>query len=308
MAEGYLGFAFETSGAGVYATPTKYCPIHGETLKYNNNDQERRLIRGIADSFGQIAGPFHVSGDIDMELLPDVLPYFLYSSRNTVVKTGTNPFTYTTTPLHGALPSAGRTLSITVVRNGIAFGYTGCIVSQIVLTTDNGVAKMTVSFIGRDETNQSVPTYSATNQAPFSHGMYTIGAPTGVTVLDVDSWTFTVNDNAKPNNRHTNTRAATFVNFAERQVTLAMNRDFVDRTEYDEFKVLTERSVRVQMDNGSSSSCKITLPRTTKDNYDIGGLQNQGDLIMADMTYHGHYDASTGKSYEIVVITTENVS
>lgn len=307
-ATGYIGIAFETGGAGIYATPTKYFPFHSESMKYTNDDQQRRLIQGIADTFGEIGGPFHVEGDIDLEALPDVLPYFIYASRNTVVKTGTNPYTYTTTPKHSAFPTTGRTLSVTVVKGGVAMGYTGCIVSQISFTTDNGVLNATFSLIGRNESDQSVPTYSATNQAPFSHGMYTMGSPTGTTVNDVDSWTFTANDNAAPQNRHTNTRAATFVNYGEREVTLDMSRDWTSRVEYDEFKALTERSVRVQADNGASAQLKITLPRTTKDNYDIDGLDGQGDLIMAAMTYHGHYDPVTSKSYELVVISTENVS
>lgn len=307
-ATGFVGWAFETGGAGVYAAPTKFAPLEGEGLKYANSDKTRRLIRGVADSLGQLAGPFHVEGDLTFEALPDVVPYFLYASRNTVVKTGTNPFVYVGTPQHGALPNTGRTLSITIVKSGIAMGYVGCVVSQLSFTGEDGVLKFTASVIGRDEANQSVPAYVGTNQAPFTHGMYTMGSPTGTTVLDVDSWTFAVNDNAKPNNRYTNTRAATFVNFGEREATLQMSRDFINRTEYDEFKAVTARSVRVQADNGASAQIRLTMTVSTKDDYTIDGLSGQGDLIMASMTYRGHYDTAVSKAYEISVTTTENVT
>jgi hypothetical protein len=307
QAVGYIGLAFEAT-AGTYTAPTKGFPIASESLKYSNNDKTRRLIRGIADALGQIAGPFHIEGDISMEFLPDVIPYFMYASRNTVVKTGTNPYTYVGTPGHAALPNSGRTLSITVVRNGVAFGYTGCVVSGLSANTDDGVLMATASIVGRNETDQSVFAQTYVNQLPFSHGMYTIGVPTGSTVTDVDTFSFSLADAAEAQNRLTNTRAATFVKFGEREVTLAMTKDFTGRTEYDQFKALTSKSVRVKADNGASASVQITLPNTTMTAYDISGLSGQGDLVMADVTYQGFYDPTTSKSYEISVTTTENIT
>jgi len=311
MATGFAGIAFETT-AGTYVAPTKFFPIISESLAYTQDQNWRRPIRGLADILGVVGGPSHVEGDIEMEFLSDVAPYFLYASRNTVVKTGTAPYTYTTTPIHGALPTASAagkpTLSITIVRDGAAFGYTGCVVSSQVYTTDNGVLKVTYTIQGRDEATQSVPTPTFSTETPFGHGLYTVSNPTGTPVLDVDTFSLQIEDNASGETRLSSTRAPQFVRFGERSVQLTMSRDFVDRTEYDTFKAYTSRSVTILASKAASNQVTFKVAGAIKDAYAISGLATQGDLVRADITYQGVYDTATSKAYEIIVTTpTENI-
>lgn len=304
---GFAGIAFEAV-AGTFVAATKMFPIQSESLGYTQASQWRRVIRGIADELGAVQGNSSIAGDIVMECLPDVLPYFLYASRNTVAKTGVSPLTYTCTPFHGANPTATRTLSITVVRNGVGFAYTGCVVSAIKIGVNNGVLIMTISVVGRDEANQTPPAQSYANQSPFGNGMYTVAVPTGSTVLDVNTFEFTANDNASPEWRLSTVRVPQVVRFGQRDVGLTMNRDFLTRTEYDAFKVLTAQSVRVVAANGANANVQITCAAALKDTYVVNGLGNQGDLVNADMMWHGTYDTATSKSYEIIVVTTESIT
>lgn len=306
-ATGFVGIAFEAT-AGTYVAPTKFFPISSENLKLVQDKMFRRLIRGIADELGAVKQYSRVEGTIEMECLHTVLPYFLHASRNTVGKTGTNPYVYTTTPFHSGVPTATRTLSITVVRNGMAFGYVGCVVSSMSITTNDGVAMLSVDIVGRDEATQSVPsspTYDTTT--PFGPGMYTIGNPTGSTVTDVDTFNFQANDNAQAVNRLASVTTPQVILFGQREVTLSMTRDFQDRTEYDAFKALTARSVRITMTSGANI-VQLTLPVTIKDTYEIGGLSDQGEVVTAEINYKGEYDTATSKSYEFVVTTTENIT
>lgn len=308
QATGFVGLAFEAT-AGVFTAPTKFFPIRSESLQYNQDTQWRANIRGIADVQGAILGPARVEGDIEMEALGDAAAYFLYASRNTVAKTGTGPYVYTGTPYHGALPTTGRTLSITIVRAGIAQAYTGCIVGSQTLTIDNHVLVQTVSVLGREEVTTTVPVapaYSTT--APFGHGSYTVENPTGTTVLDTDTFNLQIEDNAVHEHRLSTTVGAAFARFGERNVTLSVSRDYIDRTEFDTFKALTARAVKIGASTGATNKIEISMPATIKDSYNIAGLSSRGDLVRAEITYQGVYDPVTSKAYELKITTSENIT
>lgn len=305
-AQGYVGIAFEAV-YGTYVPPTRFFPIKSESMVEAFENQKRRLIRGIADNLGHVAGFSKVEGDLSMELIGDLVPYFLYVSRNTVVKGGIAPnFTYTTTPGHfgasSALPAGKQGLSITVVKNGEVFGFVGCVVSQMEIGVDSGIPTFKVSLIGRAESTQAlpVPVFPATD-LPFGAGLYSIEIPTSTVVFDLATFTFTVNDNAEAQNRLQNSRYAQWVKFGQREVMLQVERDFTSRAEYDAFKALTAQSVTVSMTKGANDSVTILLPKAVRDTFEYDGLSDQGQATMMRMTYEGDYDAASSKSYELVV-------
>src|SRR6266567_7377783 len=117
-AAGIIGVAFETV-VGTYVAPTKYIPILNETLEYKEMNNYRRPIRQSAAQIGVVSGDFDIEGTITMESTEDTCLYFTECSRATGVKTGSTNFTYTYTPTSVAV--AARTMSITVVRNGVVF-------------------------------------------------------------------------------------------------------------------------------------------------------------------------------------------
>lgn len=302
---GYLGIALEAV-QGVYQAPTKFFPIRSESLQFRQDTNWRRVIRGVVDVLGAVAGAGRVEGDIEMELLEDVLPYFLQASRNTVVKSGTGPYTYTTTPGHGALPA--QTLSITVVRAGIVFGYTGCIVGSMNFSVDNGLGIVTMSMFGRDEADQSTPASPAFSTVePYGMGKWNIQVPTATQIFDADTFSFQVEDNASAEIRLKDTAGAAYARYGERSVTVSMDRDFTDRAEYDAFKSLTAQSITIVAQKDATHRVSLKAPVAIKDTYDVSGLAGQGDLVRASIAYQGVYDPATSKAYEIVVITDENI-
>lgn len=305
-AGGFVGIAVEGT-SGTYEAPTKFFPIRNESLKWTQENNVRKEIRGVADSIGIVLGNGHIEGDLEMVVMADVLPYFLKASRNSVVKTGVGPYTYTTTPLHSAI--AANTLSITVVRNGVAFGYVGVAVSTIEFSQDNGLAVVKFSMLGNSEADQTLPTYSATNQAPFGAGKWNIQIPTATQVFDVDNFTWTVEDNGEVQTRLKNSLGAHFIKWGERDVKIHVDRDFQDRTEMDAFKALTSSTLSIIMSNDASNN-QVTLKAfaAIRDTYDLNGLTGQGDLIRAGIDWLGVYSQSDTKSYEIVVKTTENIT
>lgn len=306
-ASGVIGIAFETT-AGTYMAPNKYIPIRSESLGYQQDTSWRRNIRGIVDQETPVNGYSRIEGDIEMEVLEDVLPYFLYASRNSVVKTGVTNYVYTTTPLHGLSVPTGRTMSIVVVRNGIVHAYTGCVVGGMEFTIgDGGILMCTLNIIGYDEAVQAAPTASFPTTVPFGAGQFDIQIPSASSVLDVDTFTFSVNDNAEAVHRlRTTGRSPSFIKMGEREVSLSIERDFDSRVDYDSFKALTAQKIVLLASKGANNQVQFTANSAIKDTYEVG-LDGQGDLVRASIEYQGVYNATDTKSYEIIVKTQENI-
>lgn len=305
-ASGIVGIAFEAT-AGVYTAPTKYCPIRTENLKFDQTFHKRRDIRGVADVVGLVKSDGSVMGDIEMYVLPDCLPYFLHASRGVVVKTGTTPKTYTWTPGHGALPTTARTLSITVVRAGIVFGYTGCIVGASQYSLDGNVLIVRHTIVGRNESDQSVPTPTWPTSVPFGAGMFTVEIPVSSVVCDTDQFSLNIDDHATPEFRLCGDTGAEFVRFGERDVEANVQRDFTSKTDYTSFRNLTSQALKFKVSNGANADVQFDIPAAVKDSYEVG-LSGQGDLVRATVNYVGVYDPTVTAGAKITVITTEDIT
>jgi hypothetical protein len=293
------------TAGGTYVAPTKFCPFNSENLKFVQGTIWRRPIRKSADIIGAVAGDVHIEGDIELEALEDVVPYFLFASRTAVVKTGSTNYTYTFTPTPAAIPQ--RTLSITIERNtGVVFGYVGCVVSTFKFSITDGILMFTVSIIGRDEASQSTPTPTFTQTVPFGAGQYDMQIPTATSVFDLDQFEWSCNDNATPQYRLKNTgRGAQFISYGERALTLTCERDFDTRADYDAFKALTSQTITMAASKGANNSITLLTPVSVKDTYEMA-MSGEGDLVRASIQYQLVIDG-TGKSFQIDVKTQENI-
>lgn len=293
------------SNSGVYVAPTKYVPFMSESLTSSQATIWRRPIRQSADIIGAVPGDFHIEGDISIEAMEDCVIYFLFGARMSIAKAGTTNYTYTCTPTANAIPNS--TLSITVVRNGIVFGFTGCVVSSQTFTPSDGILMYNMSILGRDEAVQSLPTPTWPTTVPFGAGQYSIEIPTATPVLDTDSFEFTIDDAAEPQFRlKSASRGAQFIKYGERAVTISMERDFESRADFDAFKALTSQDITLTATKGANNSISLNTPVTIKDTYEVQN-SGQGDLVRASIAYNAVIDG-TGKSYQITLKTQENVS
>ena len=289
---------------GVYAPPVKYIPFMSESLTSVQSTIWRRPIRQSADIIGAVPGNFNVEGDISIEGMEDCILYFLYASRNSVVKTGTTNYTYVFTPTANAIPA--RTMSITVVRNGIVFGFTGIVIGSQTFTVEDGILMYNISVIGRDEAVQSTPTPTWPTTVPFGAGQYSIEIPTSTPVLDTDTFEFAIDDSAEAQFRLKSTgRGAQFIKYGERAVTISMERDFESRTDFDAFKALTAQDISIVASKGVNNKITLNSPVTIKDTYEVQN-SGQGDLVRASIAYNSVINAS-GVSYTITVLSQENV-
>jgi len=289
---------------GSYTAPTKFFPINSESLKFDQATVWRRPIRQSVDIVGAVPGNVHVNGEIEMEALEDVVPYFMLATRATPTKTGAGADkVYSFDPDPNATPV--RSLSITVVRNGIVFGYVGCVVSQFTFKPVDGLLMFNVTIIGSDEAVQSLPVATWPTTTPFGAGQYEINIA-GTQMFDTDTFEFTINDNAEPQYRLKNTgRGAQYIKFGERESKITMERDFFNRTEFDAFKALTQEAIFMKASKSATNYIKATAPVSIKNTYELG-LSGQGDLVRAAIEYMNVINSS-GNSYLVEVGTQENI-
>ena len=314
---GKVGVAFETT-MGTYVAPTVFVPILSESLHYMEERYYSEQIRQQTIVSDVKQGYYHVEGDIEMEVDPTNLPYWLYASRHTAVKSGAGPFVYTFTPSSAGSAStatgttAPKTLSITIVRNGVVFGYTGCVVGGWEFTIEDAVLRVTMNVLGLAEAVQSAP--SPTWPAPDllgadAHRVYTAAAaatPTFTTAVDgFNGFTFRANYNPEAQNRINALRSASYISYGITEAEIESELDFIDRTEYDNFVGNVQRAIKLESTNGgatfaaATSGVQLQGNRVAYDTYDIG-LEGMGDLIMAGFTGR-LVGIAGGSAYQIAV-------
>lgn len=307
-AAGSLGLGFEALGAvGTYVAPTKFIPIEEESLMFTQPITKRRPIQGVVVPVGSRLGPGNVEGNIKFAAYHDVLPYFLYAARTTVTKTGSDPYTYAAVGSH--IAEGNYSLSFTVVRNGVVFGYTGCQVTQMDFSIEDGILMCDVSILGFDEAVQSAPTPSyASNGNEFEAGEYAIEFADTV-INTADELTISINDNGTAEDRISGTSGADLIRFGERTTNVSLGRDFENRTEYDLFRSATGQKFEfiATKTGANAGSATFLIPVSVVDSYEVG-LSGQGELVRATIEYTGDLDSGINSDYSLTVVTDENIT
>jgi hypothetical protein len=320
---GYVALTFETT-MGTYLDPstagTVFIPILSESLEYNEDKYYSPQIRQSTIASEVKQSYYHVEGDLELEVDTAFLPYLLYLGRYTITKTGASaPFNYkfvpssagsASTAASGAVP---RTASITVVRNGIGFGYAGCCLAGGEFTIDSGVLKFTANIMGLSENDPAglgTPTWTTAKLlGANAHSIYvaaSAASPTfGAASTDFNGFTFTQGFNASPQNRIVSSRAASYISYGETEVTYSTELDFINKTEYNNMKNAASRAIKLEsIGDGvafgvSADAVKIQANRSVYNTYPVA-LGGMGDLIMASIEGRA-IGIAGGNAYEIQV-------
>lgn len=298
---GSVGIALETV-MGTYVAPAVFVPILDENFVYTEDKYYSEQIRQTSIVSDVKSSYYHIEGPIHMEADPRYLPYFMYASRHTIAKTGAGPYDYTFTPSSAGSASTAasgtvpRTMSITVVRNGVVFGYSGCVMGSFEFTIDDGILNVTMDALGLSEATQTDPTetwVAADILGADAHRIYL--AASGVTpafsAIDTgfNGFTFRVNYNAEAQNRIQAQRSASYISYGLTEAEIESELDFLNRTDYDAMVANTTRAIKLESTNGgatyaaATSAIQLQGNRVSYDSYEPN-LSGMGDLIMADFT------------------------
>ena len=312
---GWMGLALEAT-KGTFVPATVFIPILSESFKYTEDRYFSPQIRQQVMTSDVAQGFYHIEGDIEMEADVNYLPYLLYCSRHTP-SFATGVYTFvpssagaTSTAASGAVE---RTASITIVRNGIGFGYSGCTLGSFGFFIDTGVLKMRMTMFGeKDNVVASPPTPTWIAPSLFgasAHSVYvdTSGTAPAFATPDVNfnGFEFTANHNPSAENRLVNSRAATYIMRHETEINVTTELDFTNKTEYDLFVATTQKAFRLESLKGgatfaaSTEAVSIDVNRGVYETYDVG-LSGLADLIMAGVTIRG-IGITGGNAYRIRV-------
>ena len=320
---GSVGVAFETV-MGTYVAPTIFAPILNESLRYMEEKYYSEQIRQQTIVSDVKSGYYHTEGDIVLEVDPSNILYWLYAGRHVIAKTGAGPFEYRFTPSSAGSastatgPTTPKTLSITIVRNDVVFGYTGCVVGGYEFSIEDGTLRVTLNVLGLAEAVQTAPTESWVAPILYgadAHRVFTGAsavAPTFSQVNDFNGFTFRSNFNAEAQNRIQALRSASYISFGITEAEIESELDFLNRTDYDNMVNNTTRAIKLSSLNGGATFAAATDGiemqgnRVSYDAYDIG-LEGMGDLIMAGFT--GRIIGITGgDAYEINVKSAVSIT
>jgi hypothetical protein len=321
---GALGVAIETTN-GTYATPTVWVPILSESFKYTENRYFSEQLRQQVMDSDVKQGFYHIEGDVVMEVDTHFLPYFMYASRHTTTKTGAGPYTYKSVPnktasVDAAVIGGAKTLSITVERNDVFWGYAGCVVGSYEFTITDGVLRVSLGMMGLSE-DDTVGPFTPTWIAPDllgadAHAVF-VGTAAVTPVFgsasdDFNGFTATMNHNPTAENRIRKDRAASYIAFHKTDGTFNTELDFVDVTEYDKFVATTQAGIKLESTQGAvdfaaaTDGTKVQFNRFAYETYDVD-LPGMGDIVMAGVT--GHALAITGgDAYEIHCKSATNIA
>jgi len=301
-----------------------WVPILSESFRYNEDRYYSPQLRQQVMVSDVKQGYYHIEGDITMEVDTNFLPYFLHCSRHTITKTGTGPYTYKYVPNKTAsiVPGSGaRTASITIVRNGLGFGYAGCVVTGYEFTIEDAVLRVTLNMIGLSDQDDPVAIGTPTWTSPDllgadAHAIFVAAAGTtptfGAASTNFNGFTFRANHNGNAQNRIRKDRSASYVSMGETEASYETELDFEDKTEYVNFKNTTQKAIKLESTQGvgdftaATDGVKIQANRSNYDTYEVD-LPGMGDIIMARVTGRV-IGIAGGDAYEIHVKSAANLT
>lgn len=310
---GWLGFAFETT-KGTYVPPTIYIPILSESFRYVEDRYYSPQIRQDTIVSDVKQGYYHIEGDFEMEVDTDFVPYLLFCTRHTP-SFATGVYTFVPSDAGSTSTAASgmvqRTASITIERNDVEFGYSGCTIGNLRIFMDGGILKMGGTLIGEKDNTASgdTPTWTAPSLFGADATEISTGAsgltPTFTAVNDFNGFEFEANFNGAAQNRIRRDRSASYVSFGETELSLTTELDFIDKTEYNNFVATTQKAIQLESLIGGATfatateAFRLTVYRGVYETYDLG-LSGLGDLIMAGVTMRG-IGIAGGDGYKIEV-------
>lgn len=327
---GYLALTFETV-VGTYLPPTTagtvFIPILSETLAYTEDAYYSPQIRQQTIESSREQGYYHVEGDVVMEFDANFAPYLLHCSRHNIAKSGAGPYTYLYTPSQaGSATTAAsgnvpRTCSLTVIRNGVGFGYGGCEVNTIEATLDGGILKTTFGIVGLSEVTPGglgSPAWSAPSLlGAAAHSVYVdaAGLTPAFAAADVtfNGFTANINYNAAAQNRINAARSASYISFGQTEATYSTELDFLTKAEYDNFKNNTRRAVKLESLKGGATfalatdAFQLIFYNSAYDAYPVA-LPSMGDLIMASGVTGRALAIAGGSPFQIGVKSAVNIA
>jgi len=233
---GYVGYAVESVDGTFISAPTNYLPVNSFSFEDTNDFIVPNQIRHSRDHYIAMAAPYNVSGSMEMELIPTGTRQLLKSAWAATVATsayagGGYQHVFTPASDEPTFTFESSAADILVMQ------YAGIRVNTLEIKAAFGeIVTSTWGLEGLNRQKKNSPaTPSYTNVLPFHFTGADIHVASGTVLSTVKDFTFGSNNNFERIGTLRRTRAWRRMAFGMREVTLSMNLDFTDTSEYDRF-------------------------------------------------------------------------
>ncbi len=306
---GHVGVALEAT-TGTYEAPDVYAPIESESLSENRNDQKRNPIIGRAVNSGLVEGRAHVEGEIVMEFLPEIFVYFLTASRfgNNIAKTGVGPYVYTANDDAAAhVKTNARSLTIVMDKAGVGFAYLGCQVTSFRFFFEEGIPKVAMNVIGREQSEDYTPgSVTAPTETPFGADEVAITVAAGART-DIDSFEINLDDEGEAKFNLSGASGADYVKFGEHTGQATFEVDFESKADYAIWVARTVQEVKMTLTKGANQIAVVELHGALYDSFEVN-LEGLGDQVRAAAQLDASYVTADTAATEIVITTNTDLS
>ena len=232
---GYVGYGVEDT-EGTSVAPTKFLPVSSFSMDDSNEFIVPDQIRHSRDRYIALPGPYPVDGTMEMELIPTETAELLRSAWAASVNSspyggGGYEHAYTPGSEEPTLTFESSAGDILVLR------YAGMRVNTLEIKAAFGeIVTASFGLMGLDrEKQESTSSPDFTDVTPFHFTGADIHVASGQVLGIVKDFTFGTNNNFTRIGTLRRTRRWKRIAFGMREVTLAMNFDFTDDSEYDRF-------------------------------------------------------------------------
>lgn len=248
---GYVGYAPEVT-EGTAVAPSIFLPVSSFGFEDSNDFIVPNQIRGSRDFSIAMAAPFNVSGNMEMELIPQGIGALLASAFATTAIHTTNGTEATATDHEFAPGSEVPTFTFeSNAADILVMRYSGVKVNTFELKAAFGeIVTATFGLEGTGRAKQASPStedYANVDADPFHFSGAAISVE-GTELAHVKDFTFGVNNNIERIGTLRKTRSWKRMALGMREVSLGMTLDFTDDSEYQRFLDETYFDVSIELE------------------------------------------------------------
>lgn len=309
---GYVGIAKEVTW-GVAVPATDYFEVMSESLSETiDRFPTRNVISGFSEP-DDVAGAQRAAGDISMFGHPVSMGHLLKGVLNTVSGSAVlsgflhkSRFISTKSEFADGVPSQPYTIEVHRDVTS-AFQYAGAVLNQLQMSlTPNQDLRLTASYIAKSVLliAKTVPTFPGSPTDPFTFETASLSMG-GAATARFEAFNLTINNNINPIMALNGSRnIARMRRSGLQEVRISGTLDFIDVTEYLDFKNQTERQMQLTLTRANSFLLLIDVPRFVYSTFPTG-IPGR-DRLTIGFNGIARYSQSSGVAIDIGLTTTKS--
>lgn len=306
---GALGITMQQSFGTAYTTGMKFQPFISESLNENIPPIVVEGLRGIYDEGDALEGAHEISGDINFEIDPCMIGYFIkgFCNATSYVATTVDSYYYT----HAFMPAqddfdamaATPPMTMEAYRDaGSAFQYYDCCINTLSFEFAQGaLIKATASVIGAGFTMAAKQTASYEPFSEFTWDQTSISIA-GTAVDEIENLTITMNNNLEAVYTVDGTKYPNRIQRSgKRTIEISGTILFIDEAEANIFRAQTERRLVITTQQGCNA-INFDIPSMRYNTFPVN-MGGPGKIAVG-FSANAKYNAGSGTAIKIT--TTVN--